>query len=111
MVKLAKGNLVGTLKVTQYEHVTSKGGQWRNCLALIDGSGNWISTVRFRPNAHKKALDYFIQDGWKVAIPKMEAYKAGLYKFKVPGICPNLWNDQDWINYISAYNGWTVPVQ
>lgn len=42
---------------------------------------------------------------------KMEAYKAGLYKFKCPGVTPRLWTDQDWINYIDAYNGWTVEVE
>lgn len=41
---------------------------------------------------------------------KMEAYKAGHYKFKVPGVTTARWNDQDWINYIDAYKGWTVEV-
>jgi len=42
---------------------------------------------------------------------KIDAMKAGLYRFKTPGVTPARWNDQDWINYIDAYKGWTVPVQ
>lgn len=41
---------------------------------------------------------------------KLEAYKAGKYKFKCPSVTPRLWNDQDWINWIDACNGWTVEV-
>lgn len=41
---------------------------------------------------------------------KMEAYKGGHYKFNCPPVSTNFWNDNDWINYIDAYNGWTVQV-
>lgn len=41
---------------------------------------------------------------------KLEAYKAGKYQFKCPSVTPRLWNDQDWINWIDASNGWTVEV-
>ena len=47
----------------------------------------------------------------KLAYTKMQAYSAGLYKFKCPPVCTTRWQDQDWINYIDAYGGWTVEVQ
>ncbi|WNA15669.1 hypothetical protein XaC1_26 [Xanthomonas phage XaC1] len=66
MVRLKKGSLVGTLKITPREHYTMNGCDWRDCLALVDDSGNWLNSTWFRPNAHKKALSYFLENGWSV---------------------------------------------
>lgn len=41
---------------------------------------------------------------------KLEAYKAGNYKFKCPPVTTRLWSDNDWINYIDACQGWTVEI-
>lgn len=37
---------------------------------------------------------------------KQELYKAGKYKFEAPPVCTSLWDDADWIVYISACDGW-----
>lgn len=37
---------------------------------------------------------------------KVAAYRAGRYKFKAPPVCHRLWEEADWIRYISAYGGW-----
>lgn len=33
-------------------------------------------------------------------------YRAGRYKFKAPPVPTQLWDENDWINYITACNGW-----
>lgn len=66
-IKLTKNGVTGTLKVTDFEHRTSKKCEWRKCITLISETGYWITPcVQFRPNAHKKALKHYLSDGWKV---------------------------------------------
>ncbi len=111
MVRLTKGGLIGTLKVTEHEHYTAAGCNRSQCLAVLDDSGNWLSSTWFKTTSEKMALQHFLDNGWQVIYSKMEAYKTGNYKFKCPGVTTARWNDQDWINYIDAYNGWTVPTE
>lgn len=42
---------------------------------------------------------------------KLEAYKAGHYRFKAPPVYSGNWDDAAWVAYIDAYKGWTVPVE
>jgi len=37
---------------------------------------------------------------------KRALYRAGKYRFRAPPVCTALWDEQAWINYIDAGNGW-----
>lgn len=41
---------------------------------------------------------------------KLEALKAGKYRFKCPSVTTILWDDADWITYIDICGLWTVEV-
>jgi hypothetical protein len=43
-------------------------------------------------------------------MPKMQAYKAGLWYCPAPPVCTALWDDASWIKYIDRDGHWTVPV-
>lgn len=58
----------------------------------------------------KDELDMVIEEIQAQPLTKLEAYKVGLYKFKCPSVTTHLWTDQDWINWIDSFNGWTVTV-
>lgn len=37
---------------------------------------------------------------------KVALYRAGRYRFKAPPVCCTQWGERDWINWVSACNGW-----
>lgn len=41
---------------------------------------------------------------------KLEAYRAGLYRFPVPSVTTAHWTEQDWINFVDIAGIWTVDV-
>lgn len=37
---------------------------------------------------------------------KLDQYKNGQYRFKAPPVCTARWDDDAWIKWIDACNGW-----
>lgn len=66
----SKGGLSGTLQLQTIDHCIRDRGRIRwttkQVLMLADADGRQLSSAQFRPNATRKARDYFMSLGWTV---------------------------------------------
>ena len=37
---------------------------------------------------------------------KVALYREGKYMFKAPPVCTTLWDEKEWIAWVTACNGW-----
>jgi hypothetical protein len=66
----SKGCLSGTLQLQTIDHCIRDRGRIRwttkQVLMLADADGRPLSSAEFRPNATRKARDFFVSQGWIV---------------------------------------------